>query len=186
MMPDSIRFMKRRNSSISRSTATGFTLIEVMVVVILMGVLFAIAAPNWVAFINQQRVGSARNQVSQAIRSAQTQAQQTKINRAVVFDNNGGRPRYAIVPAPNNVVPSTITNWQTLGDGTIAPGMIRLSANQPAPTTLIFDSFGSVASLSSFPYTITIGAAAGTNPRRCVLVNTLLGAISEGSNSECN
>lgn len=162
---------------------SGFTLIEVLVTVVLMGILFAIAAPNWVAFMNQQRVGAARNQISQAIRNAQSQAQQTKVNRALVFDNNNNQPRYAIVPAPDNTIPATISNWQNLGDGSVPPGTIRLTA--PAPT-LIFDSFGSVVTSAtppiSLPYTVTIGSTLSSNPRRCVTVQTLLGVLAEGSN----
>ena len=182
--------MKRRSSFSSRSTTNGFTLIEVLVTVVLIGILFAIAAPNWVAFLNQQRVGSARNQVSQAIRTAQSQAQQTKTNRAVVFDNNNNQPRYAIVPVVTDTVDtSTINNWQNLGDGTIQKGTMRLRVNQgtpsvasPLPAALIFDSFGSVIVPKQLPFTVTIGSTLSANPKRCAEVVTLLGAIREGSN----
>ncbi|MBW4443509.1 MAG: GspH/FimT family pseudopilin [Plectolyngbya sp. WJT66-NPBG17] len=177
--------MKRRSSLKSSSVTDGFTLIEVLVTVILIGILFAIAAPNWVAFINQQRVGSARNQVSQALRSAQSEAQRTKVSRAVVFDTSSNPPRYAIVAAPNNTVDrSTINNWQTLGDGTIQSGTIRLSVNQGTvndPPSLVFDSYGAVLTTTQIPYTVTIGSTLSRNPRRCVAVESLLGAIREAS-----
>lgn len=180
--------MQRQISLKSDSTTSGFTLLEGLITLVLLGVLFAIAAPNWFAFINQQRVGSARNQASQAIRTAQSQAQQTKVNRAVVFDNNNDQPRYAIVAAPNNTVDrSQIKNWQLLGDSTDA---IRLwgnrGANRTEPDALVFDGYGAVvASVSPVPYVITIGSTAGVNPKRCVSVETLLGATADNSNADC-
>ncbi|MCU0551890.1 MAG: prepilin-type N-terminal cleavage/methylation domain-containing protein [Leptolyngbya sp. Prado105] len=185
--------MKRRSFSGLRFNTQGFTLLELIVVMALIGVLFAIAAPNWVAFLNQQRVGAARNQVSQAMRTAQAEAKRTKINRAVVFENNNNQPRYAIVPAPGNVVNLSNVNWQNLGDGTLQAGLIRLSGNHGTdssrPASIIFDSYGSVVTSalpSPLPYRITIGATSSTNPRRCVNVTTLLGAIEENSNQECD
>lgn len=184
--------MQRQNRFRSSATTSGFTLLEVMITVILVGILFAIAAPSWVAFINQQRVGAARNEVAQVIRSAQSQAQQTKVNRAIVFDNNDGQPRYAVVAAPSDAVNTAqITNWQSIGNGTIQPGTIRLWGNQGTdltrPTALVFDGYGAVVTrVSPVPYEITIGSAIGVDPRRCISVATILGALSENSNAGCS
>ncbi|BAU12738.1 PHA accumulation regulator DNA-binding-like protein [Leptolyngbya sp. NIES-3755] len=184
--------MKRQNSLNSQATVGGFTLIEVLVTLLLIGILFAIAAPRWLAFLNQQRVGSARSQVAQAIRNAQSDAQRTKTSRAIVFQNNNNQPRYAIVSAPSNAVNvSQINNWQRLGDGNIQPGSIRLWGDQGTdprnPAPLIFDSYGSVVTSvlpsRELPYTITIGATTSTEPRRCVAVVTLIGALREGSDA---
>ncbi len=52
----------------------GFTLIEMMVVVIIVGVVAAIAAPNFLGLLNQTRVKDGLAQVEGAIKEAQRQA----------------------------------------------------------------------------------------------------------------
>ena len=52
----------------------GFTLIEVMVTIIVMGVVFAIASSTWFGAVESRRVDSATNQVAADLRVAHTRA----------------------------------------------------------------------------------------------------------------
>ena len=191
--------MKRQR--LLNSSTAGFTLLEVLVVVIMIAVLAAIAAPGWLAFLNQQRVGKARNQLTQAIRDAQEQAKRTKVNRAVVFDNNSDSPRFAIVsivPNSNNQcsLPASVTNWTNLGSGEIQQGNVRLTTKTETGTVqnalasrdvLIFDTYGNIAPCSTVQpfFTITVQSTSGINPRRCVRVASILGALQEDSDAAC-
>ena len=46
-------FKKKSNNS---AAVDGFTLLEVIITVLIIGILFAISATTWTAFINQQRI----------------------------------------------------------------------------------------------------------------------------------
>jgi prepilin-type N-terminal cleavage/methylation domain-containing protein len=191
--------MKQQRFSTSPRSIEGFTLLEILVVVILIGIMFAIGAPSWVAFINNQRVGTVRNQVFETLRTAQAEARRTKVNRAVVLDNNNNQPRIAIIPVQSDsitVSKSDVQNWQVLGNGEIKPGMIKASSS-PASTqgfdaSVLFDTYGNIIKTDNKPlptdtgYKITVGVANSAAPRRCLIVKTLLGAIQDGSNSDCN
>ncbi|MBW4418852.1 MAG: type II secretion system GspH family protein [Myxacorys californica WJT36-NPBG1] len=189
--------MKRQRFS-KRSTE-GFTLLEMLVVIIMIGVMFAIAAPSWVAFLNNQRVNTARNQVFETLRAAQSEAKRTKINRAVVFDNNSNTPRMATIPVMGDSIDtpkSNVQNWQTLGNGDIKPGTIKINsvpapASQPFDASVLFDTYGNVVKTNNTAldttngYKIVVGVVSSTNPRRCVAIKTLLGAVQEGTDTDC-
>jgi len=191
--------MKRRIRS-NRSIA-GFTLIEVLVVIIIIGILFAIAAPGWNAFLGRQRVNTAVEQVLQTIRQTQSNARSSRTPRLIVVDpNSSGVPRIASVPFPTGstlpVALNTISNWKTLGDSGTQPGMLRLNASTGNPLMalngtasgfqLVFDSNGAiaqppvVAAAQNLPFVVTVGqGSGGTSTNRCVSIDTILGATHQ-------
>jgi prepilin-type N-terminal cleavage/methylation domain-containing protein len=184
----------------------GFTLIEMLVVIIVIGVLFAIAAPGWDTILSRQRVSAAREQIVQTLRVAQSSARSTRAPRAVVFDMSApSKPRIANVPfIPSNSedvsnrdtvgIVSSSNAWTLLGNGNVNVGTLKLAVNgttsNPASSfpSLIFDGNGAIAMPPLVPsaqltnssvYVITVsrGNATGTATNRCVIVATILGAI---------
>ena len=119
----------------SRQSNDGFTLIEILVIVIIVGILSAIAAPGWLAFVNNRRIGTVRSQAADAIRKAQTDAKRTQTSRALVLDAESDPPRLAIVRCSTAGVASASTecalptdlttlDWQTLGGGDVKTGSV--------------------------------------------------------------
>lgn len=196
------RWQRRRSQS-----NQGFTLIEVLVVIIVIAVLFAISAPSWDAFLSRQRVGNAREQLLQTIRTAQNEARSTRSPRAVLFDTNpGGVPRVATLryTTDSNVAANVSTidtlrtqaDWRNLGGGEIKPGQLQMSI-VPAPTTaninwLVFDSDGALYRATPLPSdnkgfrVIVQGRANAPGTKRCVIVYTLLGATRLEDGTKCD
>jgi prepilin-type N-terminal cleavage/methylation domain-containing protein len=121
----------------------GFTLLELLVVIILMGVIAAIAAPSWSLFMNQRRVNAANNVVLQSLQEAQSLARTRKVSYSVSFRVNDGVPEIAIYPTerpdpsnPNRTVDVDPTDadfnnrWKSLGqDLAIKSGQVLLGTN---------------------------------------------------------
>jgi type II secretory pathway pseudopilin PulG len=83
----------------SRKSEGGFTIIELLVIVLVLGILAAIAAPSWLAFINRQRVRTVNDRVFQSLRLAQSEAKRSKRDITVTF-NPTDPPTVTFTPTP--------------------------------------------------------------------------------------
>src|SRR4028119_297006 len=137
------------NKTPSRKSDGGFTIIELIVIVLVLGILSAIAAPSWLAFINRQRVRTVNDRVFQSLRLAQSEAKRTKRDITVTF-NPTDPPTVTFTPPL-----ATGGSTQTLNaGGEIKPGTIALSTNAIAfgdadipVNSIIFDYQGNVKKL---------------------------------------
>jgi prepilin-type N-terminal cleavage/methylation domain-containing protein len=158
----------------------GFTLIEVLVVLLIIGILSAIASGSWLALLNAQKLNSALEQVYLGIKTAQSQAMQE--NRTWQFSireqtvNNQKIVQWATHPAKIN--PSDAL-WNDLG------ASIKLDAE----TTLAlsggvrqvkFDYNGNVTQPPLGRVTLSI--VNGGEMKRCVFVSTIIGALRKSQN----
>lgn len=197
-------FMRKRNfrkySGQSRQRQGGFTLIEVLIVVVIIGILGSIAAPGWLGFVNQQRVNKANEVVLRGLQSAQSEARKTKLNYSFALKMETGRvPEFATFPDPTGTTEPS--NWKSIGaDIGLSPGQVWVGTNLAGqnesggavnvvgatPTGRItFDHTGVLQSSNRSPDVdlrlVTAQPGGGTDPApgtlRCVKITTLLGSI---------
>lgn len=197
----------------NKLNTSGFTLIEMLVVVIIIAVLSAIVAPGWLGFVNRQRVNKANDQVLQALQQAQQEAKKRKLSYSVSVKTENNIPQIAIYPG------STPSNWRDLGEGLgLKPGQVVIGTNLSSKNTrsgsgityasttaqsITFDYMGALElplkTKTQDVQDTTLGdglivsvavakpgaPTEATGVKRCVIVKTLLGSIKTGKDSEC-
>lgn len=156
-----------------QKTTSGFTLIEMLVVVIMVSVIAAIAAPSWLNFLTRQRLNTARNDLLGVLRSAQEEAQSRQQSKIVTFSSSD------LSVTVRNASASTGGVTTVLGNGEIND-----SFDLVASTTLTFGHDGRVDT-TTVPYSIKI-THDDSSAQSCVIVTTLLGGLKPSSNGECD
>jgi prepilin-type N-terminal cleavage/methylation domain-containing protein len=102
-----------------RQNDPGFTIIELAIVMLVIGILSAIAAPGWLAFINNQRLRASQGRVYSAMQLAQNNAKRDKVSWQASFRTDSGVVQVAVYRATN---PMNLTafNVSTSGSNTFS------------------------------------------------------------------
>ncbi|MBD2293552.1 type II secretion system protein [Anabaena sphaerica FACHB-251] len=152
-------------------SSSGFTLLENLIVLFLIGILAAILAPSWLSFVNTRRLNIAQSQVYQAIRQAQSQAKKDKLTVQASFREQNGILQWAVHPAsltPANAVWNSLDSNIQLDNETTLPESDNIKNIQ-------FDDLGSVRKPPLGR--ITLSSKSGGKAKRCVFVSTILGTL---------
>jgi type II secretory pathway pseudopilin PulG len=181
----------------SEKSHQGYTFLECLTIIAIVGILSAIAAPTWLGFVTRLRLNAAQAQALSAMREAQTAAKREKRVWEACFRQNETEKKVEFsahpVPAAGGGMCAN-ARWQNLiesdGDG------IAIATNGTARSTLFNRNniyrvqFGYKGRVNGQLGKITFIAANQTNQnrasKRCVVVSTLLGAIRTAGNNECN
>jgi len=153
---------------LNKHSNSGFTLPEMLVVVLLIGILATLGIPNWLAFVNTRRLSTAQDEIYYAMRQAQREATKDKLTWQASFREQDGIVQWAVHRASVN--PSS-ANWNNLDSN------VRLDAETTLQISsgvrqIKFDYRG-----NSAPRSITISSKSGGKAKRCVYISTILGVM---------
>ncbi len=178
-------------------------MIELLVVIVIIGLLAAIAAPSWLSYTNRQRLNKSQSQIYLALMAAKSNATRDKITWQASIRNNGDRVQWVIHPADNSdFIPSSIWNndrlWQDLEPGVQVDSEENdrgdkettfRKDNTEQLWRVQFNHYGCAVykpgdecgqtSLNA-KGRIALKNGKGGNLRRCVIISTILGAMRRG------
>jgi general secretion pathway protein G len=132
--------------AMKNNMAKGFTLVEILIVVVILGILAAIVVPQFTNAANEARQGNVETQTSTLENQIELYAAQ----------NNGVYP--SVAELNTNPANGSVTGWSVLIDG----NYIKEAPRNPfSPTANAFTVVGSTAA-NSAAADVEANAAAGT------------------------
>ena len=176
-----MKFLLRFRRTLKQSGRNlGFSLLEQIIILVMIGILSAIAAPGWNGFVQNRELNVAQEQVQMGIKQAQHLAKVQRIPYNFVIHDNTGRVEWGISPENRSPI-----EWKSAG------ALIRLDDKQTTfrkntklnQWFLVLDDDGS---LSGQLGRVTMCIKSSQNPsdctrlQKCVIMSTLLGATRRG------
>ena len=192
--------------NLNRSTS-GFTLLEVLVTIVIVGILSAIAAPSWLGFVARQRLNKANDTVFAALQEAQRQAKNKKVRYSVSLKIDNQITKIAVHPDSITVPNVPPLLWKSIGeDLEIKPNQFVVGTNLTdknkgngntirtisGTKTIAFDYTGTLPLDATMPFKIVLAvpkpqnSTQPSNVKRCVIVETLIGGMRTAKDENCD
>ncbi|MEB3282701.1 MAG: type II secretion system protein [Lyngbya sp.] len=195
------------SSSSKVRSSTGYTIIEILLIVSIIGIFSGIAVPAWIGFASRQQLRTGATRVYWAMRTAQSEAKRQKISVQASFREKDNRVQWAVHPA--SVPPNDLsdTAWESLPAGVLIDDKVRndkgkyeasLPKVNPADNSVrdagtvyraLFNYKGCPVYKSTDECTQTSIEAKGglalihknlEKSKRCVIISTLIGVVRIG------
>lgn len=182
---------------------SGFTLVEMLVVIMAIGVLAGVALTNWLAFVNTRRLNTAQEEVYRAMQQAKSQATKEKTTWQASFRVKNGIVQWTVHKAEKGkFIPDAVNNndeiWYKLhkniridqdkNNKNTYETTFPKQSSQPVWRVLFnyqscpIYEVGNECTKTSINALgqITLYSEKVGKVRRCVYVSTLVGAIKTG------
>ncbi|WP_071516650.1 prepilin-type N-terminal cleavage/methylation domain-containing protein [Geitlerinema sp. PCC 9228] len=165
------------------STSSGFSLVEALVAVVLIGIFAAIAIPSWQNLLIQQRVSRAQAQAYQAFRRAKFNAKREKRDWLVSFRENNSRVEYAVHRSSADPL------WQALTADAefleIDTDNTTLSTSKSTCNNFYCVKFTHKGTIGGRLGRITLGHKNKSQPKQCIFISSLLGTLRRDEAEGC-
>jgi len=189
---------RRNRKSLFPNRDRGFTLIEVLVVMIIVGILSAIAAPGWLGFVNNNRLSASQSRVFSTLKEAQSTAKRSGTSTIFTIGNDPTNGAY--VQTSRSQAQYLEQNVQIFSVASITSGsppvITEITTVVPTtptvPLTISFNTQGLPTLVNGDAFTtygqirIVLNPKNTSNLKRCTTITTILGAMRSGSDTECN
>jgi prepilin-type N-terminal cleavage/methylation domain-containing protein len=148
---------------------SGFTLVELLITLVVIGVIAAITAPNFLGLLSRNRVNDAALQVEGALKEAQRQAMRK------------GKICQIDINTPSKTISNPATNGCLLNTRNLN-NLIQLNSNLPS---ISFSSKGNITGGSIIaPVTVTpvivVSMPNRTTQNKCVVFDGFFGVMRSG------
>ncbi|WP_405127616.1 Tfp pilus assembly protein FimT/FimU [Romeriopsis navalis] len=150
---------------------SGFTLIELVTSMAIVGFAFAVTAPSYISWANKQRLKAANEEVFSLIHRTKRTAMRHKRSQQLSLRKIGDRAEWSIHPTNTPAV-----NWNSLPpDVQIDPEttLRRRRGNY----VLQFNDYGEVNGQLG---RVTLSLTKYPKQKQCIMISTLLGKIRRG------